>query len=212
MNRSLKGVLLTAGVLAALLYLTGLREEIFLLHFWAKPVPVICLLIMVGYNRASSYKNLVGLGLVFSLIGDMFMSDTDRFLIYGMAAFAVAHVCYISAYLGKSRRRRLSTLAFLIPWFGSLYWKLSPQMGEMKGPVIAYMAVIGMMVWRAGALLTRPLEKWALCAFVGAVVFAISDSMIAFHLFNGPFFGDYIWIILTYWAGQWLIALSTSSA
>jgi len=115
---------------------------------------------------------------------------------------------YIGAYLTRSRVAYLLRPLPLMIWFGGLYIWLAPKMGEMLVPVTVYMAVIFAMVWRALSLVEKPWESWALAAFGGAVIFAISDSLIAIQLFRGPFPGDQIWIILTYWSGQWLITRS----
>ena len=48
--------------------------------------------------------------------------------------------------------------------------------------------------------------RWAL---VGAVVFAISDSLLAINRFIDPFVGAAYLVMVTYWGGQLCLALST---
>jgi alkenylglycerophosphocholine/alkenylglycerophosphoethanolamine hydrolase len=78
-------------------------------------------------------------------------------------------------------------------------------------PVTAYVVVICTMMWRsatlvgAGGLLGRR-EQWS--ALVGALLFALSDALLAFKLFVQPVHGLSYAIMLLYWAGQLGIAFS----
>lgn len=81
-------------------------------------------------------------------------------------------------------------------------------MGAMLVPVTGYMILIGIMMWRALAMVQTPGNKTQWIAPLGAIVFAISDTMIAIHLFDGSFTWDRHLIIISYWLGQSLIAAS----
>jgi uncharacterized membrane protein YhhN len=63
------------------------------------------------------------------------------------------------------------------------------------------MAAIVTMMWRAAA---RPGPT----ALLGAMLFGASDTLIAFDRFHAPLPWARLPIILLYWAGQLLIALS----
>jgi uncharacterized membrane protein YhhN len=65
----------------------------------------------------------------------------------------------------------------------------------MVTPVAAYMVVIGAMVATAVAI-GNPL------AAAGAVLFAASDTMIAWDRFVGAFARSGVWIMVTYHLGQ----------
>ena len=53
-------------------------------------------------------------------------------------------------------------------------------------------------------------EKTALLAFFGAVLFIISDSILALNRFREPFAVARVLNLSTYFAAQWLIAFSIS--
>jgi len=170
-----------------------------------KPIPLIILIFLV--TRDSAYNKLIIAGFVFSLAGDILLMETVDQFIFGLVAFLIAHVFYIFAFIKKNNKPALlSSLPFLV--YGILFfWFLRNSLGEMAVPVAVYMLVITTMLWRSyvqqnvGAA-----EKWA---FWGAVLFTISDSMIAISKFYEPFYLSSLFIMLAYWGGQFLIYWST---
>jgi alkenylglycerophosphocholine/alkenylglycerophosphoethanolamine hydrolase len=87
---------------------------------------------------------------------------------------------------------------------------LWPGLGDMRPAVVAYVIAISAMVWRAAARVghtgaPRPGE-WA--GLAGAVLFALSDTLIAFDRFHAAVPGAATVIILLYWLGQLGIAAS----
>ena len=81
----------------------------------------------------------------------------------------------------------------------------------MRDPVFVYVAVISVMLWRAGAQIgadgTGGLRPWL--ATIGAWMFALSDMMVAWSRFVDPEAGLKVPLMLLYWAGQTAIASST---
>ena len=81
---------------------------------------------------------------------------------------------------------------------------------NMAAPVVLYIAIIIVMMWRAGARMRRPLTRAHWLGFAGALLFGLSDSLIAVRLFVGDFaFAKFV-ILATYWSGQWGIAASVA--
>jgi uncharacterized membrane protein YhhN len=80
----------------------------------------------------------------------------------------------------------------------------------MAWPVLAYFVAILAMMWRASALLERssPGCERALWAVTGAVLFGLSDTLLALDTFWGEIPYVRYPIILLYWAGQIGIARS----
>ena len=74
----------------------------------------------------------------------------------------------------------------------------------MALPVGAYVLVIAVMMWRASALLGSSTGR---SAAVGAVLFGLSDTLIALDRFHEAIPGVRYPIILLYWAGQLGITL-----
>ena len=94
---------------------------------------------------------------------------------------------------------------------GAAFKLIEPHLGAMRGPVLAYVVVISVMVWRAAAQIgedrTGALRPWL--ATIGALLFAVSDLMVAWSRFVDPESGLKVPLMLLYWAGQTAIAAST---
>ena len=172
----------------------------------AKPIPVLLLILLV--KRNSRYNQLIILGLIFSLAGDILLMKTVNLFLYGLISFLVAHVFYIAAFIKKSNKAALlSAIPFYIYGF-AFFMFLRPSLDEMVLPVACYILIITTMLWRSFVQRkTSSIAKWA---FIGALVFTISDSMIAVYRFYEPFFMDRFFTIVAYWTAQFLIYLSTT--
>lgn len=140
---------------------------------------------------------LVG-ALVFSALGDFLLAIPwwQPSFVLGLAAFLVAHLCFLGALLPLARRStpRLIAVAVtvlaclaLLTWF----WPRLVEQG-MAVPVVAYIAVLGAMV--CAALLARLPTPWTAA---GAVCFAVSDSMIGISQFVR---GDQLLAVPIWWA------------
>jgi uncharacterized membrane protein YhhN len=195
--------LLSALVLGSALlhlgsYAQGPRRAVYLF----KPLTIVLIILVaaVAGNRVSHfYKYAILAGLVFSLAGDIFlMLPRDRF-IQGLVSFLLAHLCYIAAFTfeGGGERRLLYAVPFLL-YGGVMLRVLLPGLGRMRAPVIVYMAVIMLMAWQEGSGL----------ALSGALLFVVSDSILAMNRFRRPFPSAQTYVMSTYFMAQWLIALS----
>jgi len=99
--------LLLYVVSAALLVVAILFEQ-HILYLATKPLLMISLLpyFISASSGYPSWRIYVVIALLFSLAGDVLMMFSNMF-IGGLAAFLIAHVCYIAAYLktGADRGR-----------------------------------------------------------------------------------------------------------
>ncbi|NPA45055.1 MAG: lysoplasmalogenase [Chlorobi bacterium] len=204
----MKKFLLTLFVIAGLLfcYAVYIDNDVFRAIF--KPLPLIALLILLKPN--TKYNKLIFIGFIFSLLGDVFlMNIVDKF-IFGLASFLIAHIFYIIAF--SKRNNQLNILSSL-PFYavaGILIFYFYPHLGDLTIPVIIYILVIITMVWRA--FLQRNFNNVAIYAFVGASLFAISDTNIAFTKFIQDYDYSKIVTIILYWTAQFLIFKSTTKA
>lgn len=75
-------------------------------HYIAKPLATIAIIVLAATATnplSARYQRYMVGGLVLSLLGDvLLMLPTDLFA-FGLGAFLLAHLCYISAFLGESR-------------------------------------------------------------------------------------------------------------
>jgi uncharacterized membrane protein YhhN len=188
----------------------GPRNQVYLL----KPLTTILILLIAVQASTPDlafYNYAIVVGLVCSLAGDIFlMLPSDQF-VPGLASFLIGHLFYIAAFTSGSGFG--FSLWLLAPFaiFGIVIFRiLSPHLGKMKIPVIAYMAVILVMAWQAWERLSQTGQITALLASIGAVLFVISDSALALDRFRGQFRSARAVTLSTYYAAQWLIALSVT--
>ncbi|PYS49094.1 MAG: lysoplasmalogenase [Acidobacteria bacterium] len=171
---------------------------------------IIAIALQPKYQTSNFYRYTIIAALLFSLAGDVFlMLPNDRF-IQGLISFLVAHIIYIAAFTTESGRA-LSTLD-LIPFlfYGLLMLRIVwPHLGRMRAPVIVYMLVILLMGWTAASRWLLTGQEGSRLAFLGAVLFIISDSFLAVDRFKRHFRSAQLLILTTYFTAQWLIALST---
>ena len=193
------------ALLCAMLYIVGLALDLFWLKLLTKPWPVLALAWWV-WQRAASGQRVVAWGLVAGGIGDICLALPNAFL-PGMIAFAIGHGCYVVAFV---RRQRLILPILLVPV--ALYAAIGlalmwPGAGALRIPLAGYVAIIAAMIWRAAACaVTQRPADWLPLA--GALLFAFSDTLIGINRFATPLAGAAVPIILTYWGGQVLIAIS----
>jgi len=203
-----RAALLVTGGLAALAYFIGIAVQEPLLRLAVKPVPVLCLAALVLGWRRDGYGRLLAAGLLLSSLGDVLLELPGRF-VPGLAAFLCAHVAYAAAFWSDVRALRLPrALPFAFYGVGVYLW-LRPGLGPMALPVGLYALAISVMMWRAAARVGVPSATGAPLALIGAIVFAVSDTLIAFDRFHAPIPGVRYAIMFLYWAGQLGIALST---
>lgn len=181
-----------------------------------KPLTMVfIILIALSKTKASPsrYAIAVVCGLICSISGDIFlMLPSDQF-IWGLVSFLIAHLFYIFAFTYGSKIRLAPWALISFAVYGILiYVVLSPHLGAMKAPVAAYIIVILVMGWRAWERWSQTSQKTALFAFIGAVLFVISDSILALNRFREPFAAARALNLSTYFAAQWLIALSIGKA
>ena len=152
-------------------------------------------IVLLGVYASSQGARLAAAGLFASAIGDIVLALEPPLWVAGMAAFGVAHVFYALAFLGLLRKAGLTTrnvmlaVAAFISSIGLFVW-LRPDMGAYLMPGAGYHAIItAMMVL---ALLSRA----HIAARAGAVLFVLSDFVIALYLYKayGPF-GQLNWLL-----------------
>jgi uncharacterized membrane protein YhhN len=144
--------------------------------------------------------------LAFSLAGDvLLMLPSDRF-VAGLAAFLVAHVCYIAGFWTDPPAATAVALAAAVvapPVALVAVPVLRALRGDprMRAPVAAYIGVISAMVVSAVAAGNVP-------GAAGAALFAGSDGLIAWDRFVRPTAWAAVTIMVTYHLGQALLVLS----
>ncbi|MGH8561430.1 MAG: lysoplasmalogenase, partial [Nevskiales bacterium] len=132
----------------------------------------------------------------------------DRF-VPGLLSFLVAHLLYIAAFSAPAGFLAAPLLA--LPYLagaGLLLVILLPKTGTLALPVIVYSAALATMGWQAAGRWQTLQDDASLCAMIGAILFMVSDSVLAINRFARPFRAAEALLLTTYFAAQTLIALS----
>jgi uncharacterized membrane protein YhhN len=195
------------------LALVGAERKIRSLEIVFKPITTLLLLAVVGVPHGT-FAGLIWAGILLSVVGDVaLLWQSKRAFLVGLAAFLLAHLAYVIAFLGVARwSPHVAAVAAVMAVSSTLLmraiWKGA---AGMHGPTIAYAVVISAMVISASAMIGGPLPL-APFAAVGAVLFYISDSSLALNLFRKPIPHVAFLAIGVYWIGQLGIAIAASSA
>lgn len=158
--------------------------------------------------EAPAFAWLLVLGLALSSIGDVFLALAgERNFLRGLVAFLLGHVAYavlFALFVVDVGAAGLSGAALLIVAAGAYFWWLRPHLGAMRLPVLCYVAVIVSM---GGTALLADFSRWWVPA--GALLFILSDAVLAADRFARPFRGAGYIVWFCYFAGQSAIAFGT---
>ena len=210
--------LLTLAALAALTTIGALLwwPEATRLVWITKPLATASLAALAWSTRAPvspRYRALLGLGLTASLVGDVFlMLPGDRFL-EGLAAFLVAHVCYLAACTVESAwlRHKAGVVGYAAVATVVLSLVLPVVGGVLRSAIIAYVIIIALMAAQATSrLLDAPDDRSARLAAIGASLFVASDALLALDRFVLIMPARDLLVLAPYWLGQAALALSVA--
>ena len=143
---------------------------------------------------------------MFSMLGDSFlMIKQENLFVFGLGSFLITHLCYIFIFGYKYQANFLARIAFLI-YAISIIFFLKPHLPEaLFLPVLVYSFTIATMGIRAAERKTN--AKSYKFVFLGAILFIISDSLIAIGKFVNPIPADTILVMGTYVFAQYLICV-----
>jgi uncharacterized membrane protein YhhN len=174
---------------------------------------VIILLALSGAQASTRYRNLIVLGLLFAVVGHFFDVRRKEWFAFSVGSFLLMHACNAVAFSVGIRWRRgdwLYALPF-VAYGGTTFAVLVNGMREQAVASLVYAVVMTLMGWRATIrCLARRSDLSGQAAIGAAVVYFLSDSLMAWQLFGGG--GNTRWslpaIWLTYCFAQVLTALS----
>jgi uncharacterized membrane protein YhhN len=167
------------------------------LEYVVKPAVMVCLFIWL-FTTAGMQGALLwfGIGLLFSLAGDIALLSIDRLFALGLAAFLLAHLAYLVGFntpfpetpgiwaFGIAIVIGLSAVRLLRRIVAGVRIKRA----RLVIPVIVYSTVITLMLLSALLTLFRP--DWnasaAYLVSLGAILFYFSDVILAWNRFVAP--------------------------
>lgn len=213
------------NLLFAIIFMLQLLAEtwqITLLQQIMKPCIAISLLVLlVSTTRLKGrFHKRIFAGLIFGFAGDLFLlfaSGNETYFMWGLLSFLIGHICYTSAFYldfksapeldKRGARIAIATCAILVI---SFYLYLRPHLGHMKLPVMIYILVISMMVMMACFRNLRVNVLSFNLILIGALLFMLSDAILAYDKFVQPFSAGSVVIMATYMAAQYLIIIGAS--
>ncbi len=171
----------------------GLRK----LEFIAKPAVMVCLFAWLSGTAGLQGALLwFGIGILFSLAGDIALLSIDRYFMLGLVAFLLAHIAYLIGF-NSPPPDSPGVWAFVIAIvLGLSVMRLLRRLisgvrmtnARLVMPVIIYSTVITLML--LSALLTLSNPAWAatpaLLVSLGAFLFYLSDIILAWNKFVSP--------------------------
>lgn len=169
----------------------------------------VATLAAIAFRSPAPSKLILGTALAFSSLGDALLDlDPGSYFIGGLLSFLAAHLIYIALFVRnrvrplKPKGWQLAIVAGVLICNILLSQWMAPSLGALTGPVMFYVCVITVMV--VSAILAGFSKPWV-CT--GAILFLISDSILAVNKFKSPvpMAGYLIWA--TYYLAQFGIAI-----
>jgi uncharacterized membrane protein YhhN len=188
------------------------------LEYIAKPGVMIVLLIWLfqvsGFQGSLVY---FALGLGFSMAGDIFLMLPREQFIAGLISFLLAHIFYIIGFIQTPIGFNLPGLVVAVIValvFLRIYRRIAAGLdssgsSSLKIPVLIYSLVISVMLFLA--LRTMTGDTWqpgpSLLVSAGALLFFLSDTLLAWNKFVEPRRQGRFISIIPYHLGQILLTV-----
>ncbi|MEP7373340.1 MAG: lysoplasmalogenase [Chitinophagaceae bacterium] len=209
MNKRYRIVIFFIILIADLLAVQG---EYKIAEYFFKPLIIIWLMasfVLQLRNIESSLKKWVIFALFFSWSGDvllMFDADHSLFFLFGLSSFLIAHVFYILFFhfvrMKEMVKSRWYLLLIVVIYYSVIIAILSPHLGDMKLPVRIYAVVISFMFLLALHMMFIKKRTTGLWMMAGALLFVVSDSLLAINKFYQPFEMAGFFVMSTYGLAQ----------
>ncbi|WP_300527830.1 lysoplasmalogenase [Maricaulis sp.] len=164
-------------------------------------------IILLGLYAFLHGKPVLAIGLWLGSAGDAFLALEPQETALGIVSFGLGHIVYIVLFAGVLKQTGSRGLpgyigAGLLAVFGAVMLiALQPHFGELRIPASIYNAIIMIMA------ILAVIGRGPGLAIIGALLFVVSDTVLAWRMFAGelPWAGWLVWV--TYYLGQAGIAL-----
>jgi len=185
------------------------------LSYISKPMIVVLIglyfLAQTDHTSPGFKKWILG-ALIFSWTGDVLLllqPENEIFFLLGLCAFLIAHIFYIFFFhhvrIKESVRSNTGLLLIAGVYYFSLIILLFPHLGNMQIAVPVYGLVISFMFLLALHMLFIKNKMAGGWMMIGALLFIISDSLLAINKFYQPFDMAGLAIMATYGMAQLFI-------
>jgi uncharacterized membrane protein YhhN len=206
-------------VLAVLNWIAVARKWLNIVYI-SKPTVILALISWLILNGGfQDWTIFFIIGLVLSLAGDIFLMLPNEQFIAGLISFLLAHIAYILGFSSVKYVFSIPGLILLI-LVGLVAFEVFRRLlsaiktrgqRNLQIPVLIYTFVIGLMLVSALLTLVSPNNEWqsfpSLLVSFGAILFFISDTLLAWHKFVTPIKFRDLLVIITYHLAQITITL-----
>lgn len=185
--------------------------------------PGVIVLLAIWFWQTTQWRGFalwIAIGLIFSLAGDILLMLPRARFVAGLGSFLAAHLAYGIGFNTPLPGWNLAGVILVLLLVLSVYPVIrrvdnSIRSGadrSLRLPVIIYSLAI---LWMASsALLTLTRSDWnaapALCASSGALLFLLSDIILAWNKFVAPLENAELRLMVTYHLGQAFLVLGAA--
>jgi uncharacterized membrane protein YhhN len=204
-----------ALIIAALDWL-ALANDWRRVEYLAKPAVILSLLAWLGTNNGfNNWTIWFGIGLLFSLVGDICLMLPREFFRAGLYSFLLTLVAYTIGFNHTLPPANVASLilAVLVGITASqIYNKVAAGLtrkgqDNLRISILLYAVVISLMLLSTLLTLVRP--SWnalsAITVSMGGLLFFISDSLIGWNRFVNVVPKGRLYVTITYHLGQFCI-------
>lgn len=207
-----KKIALFVFILISILDIIGIIFKIDSLIFIFKPFILLSLLFLYSHSVENRNKWYV-MALIFSFFGDVvLLYSGDTVFKFGLGSFLIAHLLFITVVVKRIKKTSLlnsliAIISFSIVLF-LLLFLLKDSLNDLFAPVLIYGITICLfgVVSLIDFLNTR--NKKSLFMLIGAIIFILSDSVLAINKFYHAALIFQIAVMVTYVSAQYLIYCS----
>ena len=167
----------------------------------------------------NKFRNYLLLSIVFAFGGDtflMFLPFNEIFFLLGLGSFLIGQLFYVFAFSNSIMTSKRSfnkpmgamLLIIFLSYYAILMYSLFPYLEDFLVPVLVYGVAVCAMGVSAGWRLNKVSKQSFTLVFVGAMLFVLSDTIIAVNqfLYKGNLLNAQVFIMITYVLAQYLIA------
>lgn len=185
-----------AYIISTAVHLFSIVLELPTVGFISKALlmPILGLVVYKSNIWVPKIKLWLMLALLFSWFGDLLLTNSEYvFFLLGLVSFLTAHIFYIFIFGKESRMKgELSrvggTPSLILPFvvYGIvLLYLVIPKLDDLvvKIAIVVYATVILTMATQAFNRISSVSRKSFIWVFLGAILFVLSDSMIAINKF-----------------------------
>jgi uncharacterized membrane protein YhhN len=160
-----------------------------------------------------NYYLLILLGLLFCLVGDVFLALEGKMMFtVGLFSFLIGHIFYCTAFFHIARIGLWTWVGAgtVLVISGGVYIRLRSHLDSMEMPVLVYVVVISVMVTGAWTVFGDPQRRFcgSTMVFLGALGFYFSDVFVARDRFVQKDVTNRLIGLPLYYGGQFLFAFS----